>query len=81
MIINGYKYDNEIDAIKARKDCSDYYGLPKSDTDVTIYWINYNYADLNNPQFYYIIYDDSILDILGQPSQFDVEIPINPIIP
>jgi hypothetical protein len=72
MIIEGYKYNTEIEAQIARKQCADYYGLPKSPEDTTIYWVDYNEALLNEPIFWYIIYDESILDILGQPTEFEV---------
>lgn len=72
MIIIGYKYQTESDAIQARKDCADYYGLPKSPDDVTKYWVDYSFAELNDPQFWYIIYDESILAILGEPTEFEV---------
>ena len=35
MTILGYKYLTEADAQKARKDCSDYYGIPVSPEDTT----------------------------------------------
>jgi hypothetical protein len=72
MIIEGYKYNTELEAQVARKQCADYYGLPKSPEDTTIYWVDYNEATLDNPIFYYIIYDESILNILGQPIEFEV---------
>jgi hypothetical protein len=72
MIIIGYKYNTEIEAQDARKQCADYYGLPVSPEDVTKYWIDYIKASLNNPVFWYIVYDESILDILGQPTEFEV---------
>ena len=72
MIIIGYKYNTEIEAQVARKQCADYYGLPKSPLDTTIYWIDYSEASLNNPIFWYIKYDESILDILGDPIEFEV---------
>jgi hypothetical protein len=72
MIIIGYKYNTEIEAQIARKQCADYYGLPKSPEDTTIYWVDYNEASLNDPIFWYIVYDESILDILGQPTEFEV---------
>ena len=72
MIIIGYKYNTEIEAQDARKQCADYYGLPVSPEDVTEYWIDYIKASLNNPVFWYIVYDESILDILGQPTEFEV---------
>jgi len=72
MLINGYKYTNEQDAIDARKQCADYYGLPKSPEDVTKYWVNYETAELDNPIFWYIVFDESIEQILGQPTQFEV---------
>jgi hypothetical protein len=72
MIITGYKYDTELDAQVARKACADYYGLPKSQEDVTQYWVDYSFAEYNDPQFWYIVYDESILDILGEPIDFEV---------
>ncbi len=71
MII-GYKYDTENQAIAARKQCADYYGLPVSPEDSTLYWVDYQFASLNDPIFWYIVADDSILQILGQPIEFDV---------
>lgn len=72
MIITGYKYETESDAMQARKDCADYYGLPKTQDDITKYWVDYSFAELNDPQFWYIIYDESILAILGEPTEFEV---------
>lgn len=72
MEITGYKYTNEQDAINARKQCADYYGLPVSPNDVTKYWVDYNEASLNTPVFWYIIFDSSIEMILGEPINFEV---------
>jgi len=72
MIIIGYKYNTEIDAQIARKQCADYYGLPKLPEDTTIYWVDYSEATLDNPIFWYIIYDESILNILGTPIEFEI---------
>jgi len=74
MIVLGYKYTNEKDAIDARKQCADYYGLPVSPEDVTQYWVDYETADLDTPVFWYIIFDPSIEQILGQPTQFELTI-------
>ena len=41
MLINGYKYTTEQDAINARKQCADYYNLPIHTDDVTQYYVNY----------------------------------------
>ena len=72
MEITGYKYTNEQDAINARKQCADFYGLPKSPEDETIYWVDYETANLDTPVFWYIIFDESIRAILGEPSTFEV---------
>lgn len=72
MEVTGYKYTNEQDAIDARKVCADYYGLPKTPDDVTKYWVDYNEATLNNPIFWYIVFDSSIEMILGKPEIFEV---------
>jgi hypothetical protein len=69
MEITGYKYTNEQDAIDARKQCADYYGLPKAPEDETLYWVDYNYSELN---FWYIIFDESIENILGKPTNFEI---------
>tara|TARA_R110000868_G_scaffold131267_1_gene341213 strand:- start:146 stop:349 length:204 start_codon:yes stop_codon:yes gene_type:complete len=65
----GYQYFIEQEAIDARKECADYYGLPKSPEDETIYWVNYEYSELN---FWYIVFDESIEAILGKPTNFEI---------
>jgi len=72
MTILGYKYLVEADAQQARKQCADYYGLPKAPDDVTQYWVNYRIAELNEPKFWFIEYDETILNILGQPIEFNL---------
>jgi hypothetical protein len=72
MEIEGYKYITEQEAINARKQCADYYKLPVSPEDVTQYWVDYEEAILNTPIFWYIVFDESIRGILGEPTIFDV---------
>jgi hypothetical protein len=72
MEVTGYKYTNEQDAINARKACADYYGLPVSPEDVTQYWVDYQTAELDTPVFWYIVFDESIEQILGEPTEFEV---------
>jgi hypothetical protein len=73
--MQGYKYQIEIEAITARQQCNEYYGIPKSHDDVTQHWVDYNFAELNEPQFWYITFDESLLPILGQPTEFEVTQP------
>ena len=75
MEITGYKYTNEQEAIDAREQCDAYYGIPVSPEDVTQNWVDYQTADLDNPIFYYIIFDESLTPILGDPTTFDVTPP------
>lgn len=72
MEITGYKYNTESEAIIARQQCADFYGLPKSPKDETIYWLDYAKANLNSPIFWYIVFDESVREILGEPETFDV---------
>jgi len=72
MLINGYKYNTEQEAINARKYCADYYGLPVTSEDTTKYWVDYETANLDTPIFWYIIFDESIREILGDPTTFEV---------
>jgi hypothetical protein len=74
-IINGYKYTTEIEAKAAQKACNDYYGIPVSPEDVTQNWVEYQVAELNNPQFWYIAYNESLIPILGKPIEFEVITP------
>jgi hypothetical protein len=73
--INGYQYNTEQEAINAREACDAYYGIPVAPDDVTQNWCDYQFAELNTPQFWYIIYDGSLLPILGQPTEFEVVTP------
>ena len=75
----GYKFNTKSEAIAAQKQCDTFYGIPKSPEDVTTHWLSYNFAELNNPQFYYITFDESLLPILGQPIEFEIIQPQFPI--
>jgi len=74
MEVTGYKYTNEQEAIDAREQVDAYYGIPVSPDDVTQNWVDYNTAELDTPIFWYIVFDESIEIILGQPSTFEVTI-------
>jgi hypothetical protein len=68
--MQGYIFTTETEAIAARKAAADYMGLPKNPNDTTIYWVNYNYSDLDG--FYYITYVDGLEAILGEPSDITI---------
>jgi hypothetical protein len=78
--INGYQYITEQEAINAREACDTYYGIPVAPDDVTQNWVDYNFAELNTPKFWYITYDDSLLPVLGQPTEFEVVTPPFPMV-
>jgi hypothetical protein len=73
--INGYQYNTEQEAINARELCDAYYGIPVAPDDVTQNWVDYQFAELNDPQFWYIVFDQSLTPILGTPTQFEVVTP------
>jgi hypothetical protein len=77
--INGYQYNTEQEAINARESVDTYYGIPKSPDDVTQNWVDYKFAELNTPQFWYIVFDESLKPILGTPTEFEVVTPPFPI--
>jgi hypothetical protein len=70
--MQGYKYNTETEAIEARKAAADYMGLPKKANDTTIYWVNYNYSELDG--FWYITYVQGLEAALGEP----IDITITP---
>jgi len=67
--IKGYQYTEE-QAIAARKAAADYMGLPKNPNDTTIYWVNYNYSELDG--FYYITYVEGLEAVLGEPMDITI---------
>ena len=73
--INGYKYLTENQAIEAKLQCNKYYGIPNNLNDITKNWVDYRFAELNEPQFFYIVYDDTLLPVLGEPINFEVIMP------
>ncbi len=72
MEVLGYKYNTEQEAIDARERCDYYYGIPVSPEDITQNWCEYQIAELNNPIFWYIVFDDSLIPVLGNPEYFEV---------
>ena len=73
--IKGYKYTTENQAIAAKLQCNEYYGIPLNPGDVTQNWVDYQFAGLNTPPFWYIIYDETLLPVLGTPIDFTVIYP------
>lgn len=76
--IKGYEYITEEQAQNAVVLSNQHYGIPKTPTDITQNWCEYICAELNNPVFWYIIYDESLLEVFGQPTIFDVVIQEEP---
>ena len=68
--MQGYKYNNIEEAVIARKKCANFYKLPKNENDVTKYWVDFQYSELDN--FWYIIFDESIREILGEPITIEI---------
>ena len=71
MHINGYQYSTNQDVIIARQACDAYYGIPTTPDSVTQNWVEYQFAELNEPQFWYITFDKSLVPILGNPIEFE----------
>jgi hypothetical protein len=66
----GYIYQTETQAIAARQKAADYMGLPMHPNDTTIYWVDYNYSQLD--QFWYISHVDGLELVFGQPTEFQI---------
>ncbi len=77
--IKGYQYITEQEAINKRELCDTYYGIPVVPDDVTQNWVDYQFAELNTPQFWYIVFDESLAPILGTPIEFEVITPPFPL--
>jgi hypothetical protein len=68
IIVTGYTYQTEQEAILDIEKCNQYYGIPESPNDVTTQVCDYNYYLTDN--IYYIIYDPMLKIVLGEPSTF-----------
>jgi hypothetical protein len=68
--MQGYIFTTETEAIAAIKAAADYMGLPKNPNDTTIYWVNYNYSELDG--FYYITYVEGLEAVFGEPSDITI---------
>jgi hypothetical protein len=71
-LIEGYQYITEQEADNARILCNTYYGIPKSPEDTTTNWTLYNFAELNSPPFWFIVWDETLTQVLGQPTEVEV---------
>lgn len=71
--INGYKYNNEADALHAQDICRINEGLPKPG-GTTLQAVDVQFASLNTPNFWYIIFCEES-KILGTPETFEVLYP------
>jgi hypothetical protein len=67
---NGYKYNNEVDALHAQDICRINEDLPKPN-GTTLQAVDVQHAALNVPVFWYITFCDES-QILGIPETFDV---------
>ena len=65
----GYTFNTEQEAINARQLCATYKGFPNPQGD-TLYWVNYNYSQLDN--LYYIQHIDGLELVLGEPINFEI---------
>lgn len=70
----GYQYITEQEADNARILCNTHYGIPKAGDDITTNWTLYNFAKLNSPSFWFIVWDETLTQVLGQPTEFDVTV-------
>jgi hypothetical protein len=70
-LIKGYKYQTETEAEHARQLAADYYALPISTVSTTVYYVDYEYSELDD--FYYIIWVDGCTEVLGEPIEFEIK--------
>jgi hypothetical protein len=65
----GYVFQNEQEAIDARKAAADYYGIPVNPESTTLYFVDYQKIG----EFYYIIWCEGCTEALGEPMEMEVE--------
>jgi len=70
MTVLGYKFETEELAKLARQQAADHHGLPVTPNSITLYFVNYNFSELDN--FYYIIWVEGCTEVLGEPIEFEI---------
>lgn len=70
--MKGYKFTTEESAINAITSINSALGIPKEINSTTQTWTNYNLAEFNSPQFYYIGHDEFTESVLGTPEELNV---------
>ena len=78
MFINGYKYENEQDAIAAIQRINAQLNIGTSEDNVTKNYCTYNIAEYNTPVFYFIVADEQLVSILGYPTPMEVVVEESP---
>jgi hypothetical protein len=68
--IRGWKFDTEQEALEARQMVDDYYEFPKPWDSITLHWTDYLY----DGAIWYIIWDESVETVLGEPEEFEINI-------
>lgn len=66
--MKAYKYTSEQDAIDAVELCDKHYKIPSSEDSTTIHWTNY----YSHEDFWYIVYDESLNIVLGNPQEIEI---------
>lgn len=69
--MQGYKYTTTEQAELALDQIDNFVNLPKGE-NMTQRWTSYQYAEFNNPNFYYIIAHDSFTALLGEPIELNL---------
>jgi hypothetical protein len=73
-IIKGYIYQSQEDAISAVEKCNDFYNIVPTADNTTTSWVSYNKTNYNSPSFYYITWDKSLTEILGEPEDLTIHL-------
>jgi len=73
--ITGYQYITSEEADNARLLCNQHYGIPKTAEDETLNWVLPAETTLNSPAFWYIQWAESLTQVFGQPTDFEVNFP------
>lgn len=70
MLFKGYKFTTEKAAIIARQKAAEYQKLPVNDNDVTKYWVDFMYSEIDG--FWYIQHVEGLDLILGKPTEIEI---------
>ena len=76
ITLNGYTWASELDAKRDQERVDVYIGLPPNQETINYFGYFYNDGQEGTEQFFFATADETMIEVLGQPYDFQVYSPM-----